>query len=95
MDVRDVARIYADLLECDAASDVVNLCSGVGYRLDEVLDKLRALTGRAPAIRRAEALVRSNEIPQLVGSPAKLAAMIGKPAFRPLDETLRWMWTQP
>jgi len=95
MDVRDVARIYVDLLECDAASEVVNLCSGIGHRLDEVLDKLRALTGRTPAIRRAEALVRGNEIPQLVGSPAKLRSLLGKAAFRPLDETLRWMWTQP
>jgi nucleoside-diphosphate-sugar epimerase len=94
MDVRDVATIYADLLECDAVSDVVNLCSGRGYRLDEVLDKLRALTSVAPAIRKAEALVRGNEIPELVGSPARLRSILGDVAFRPLDETLRWMWTQ-
>jgi GDP-6-deoxy-D-talose 4-dehydrogenase len=94
MDVRDVAKIYVDLLECDAASDVVNLCSGRGYRLDEVLDKLRVLTGRAPAIRKAEALVRGNEIPELVGSPAKLRSILGGVSFKPLDETLRWMWTQ-
>lgn len=93
MDVRDVVRIYAGLLECDAASEVVNLCSGRGYRLDQVLDKLRTFTHTAPGIRCAEALVRGNEIPELVGSPAKLKGIVGELAFRPLDETLRWMLT--
>lgn len=93
MDVRDVAQIYAALLECDAVSEVVNLCSGRGYRLDQVLEELRTLTGTAPRIRRAEALVRGGEIPELVGSPAKLKRILGGPAFRPLAETLRWMLT--
>ena len=91
MDVRDVAAIYAGLLESEETSEVVNLCAGHGYRVDEVLENLRALTGARPRINRSPALVRGNEIPELVGSPAKLTRLIGKPAFRPLEETLRWM----
>jgi nucleoside-diphosphate-sugar epimerase len=91
MDVRDVADVYAALLESAAASQAVNLCAGRGYRLDEILEKLRALTGAAPRIERAPALVRSNEIPQLVGSPARLKSLVPSVAFRPLDDTLRWM----
>lgn len=91
MDVRDVAEVYAALLECPAASQAVNLCAGQGYRLDEILDKLRSLTGAAPRIERAPALMRSNEIPHLVGSPARLKSLLPSARFRPLDETLRWM----
>lgn len=91
MDVRDVADVYAALLESEAASQAVNLCAGRGYRLDEILEKLGALTGAAPRIQRAPGLVRSNEIPHLVGSPARLKSLLPAAAFRPLDETLRWM----
>jgi nucleoside-diphosphate-sugar epimerase len=91
MDVRDVADVYAALLESAAVSQAVNLCAGRGYRLDEILEKLRALTGAAPRIERAPALVRSNEIPHLVGSPARLKSLLPSAAFRPLEETLRWM----
>ena len=92
MDVRDVARVYADLLELDAAPGVVNLCSGVGYSLDEVLDRLRALTRMPLTVRRNEALDRRNDIPRLVGSPELLRRSVGHAAYRPLDETLRWMF---
>jgi GDP-6-deoxy-D-talose 4-dehydrogenase len=91
MDVRDVAEIYAALLESKATSEAVNLCSGHGYRVDEVLDKLRALTGAAPRVERAPALMRGNEIPELVGSPVKLKAIVPAATFRPLEDTLRWM----
>jgi GDP-6-deoxy-D-talose 4-dehydrogenase len=92
MDVRDVADVYAALLESAAVSQAVNLCAGQGYRLDEILEKLGALTGvAAPRIKRAPGLVRSNEIPHLVGSPARLRSLLPSAAFRPLEETLRWM----
>jgi GDP-6-deoxy-D-talose 4-dehydrogenase len=91
MDVRDVAAIYAGLLETNARSDVVNLCAGKGYRVDEILEKLRGLTGAAPRVQRASGLMRGNEIPELVGSPAKLKTIVPQASFRPLEETLRWM----
>jgi nucleoside-diphosphate-sugar epimerase len=91
MDVRDVAAIYARLLESKETSEAVNLCAGRGYRVDDVLEKLCTLTGVRLRINRAPALVRGNEIPELVGSPAKLSRLIGEPTFRPLEETLRWM----
>jgi len=91
MDVRDVAQAYVRLLECDAAGEVVNLCAGRAVRLAEVLERLTALTGRAPALRRGAALVRGNEVPALVGSPEKLLRLVAGLTFRPLDDTLRWM----
>jgi nucleoside-diphosphate-sugar epimerase len=90
-DVRDVAAVYVRLIDSDARSDIVNVCSGIGYRLDAVLDTLKNLTGLAPHILRSAALERKNDIPELVGSPKKLKQLLGKLSFRPLDETLQWM----
>jgi nucleoside-diphosphate-sugar epimerase len=91
MDVRDVGQAYAHLLAAPAASDHVNLCSGMGHRLDEVLKKLRQLTGFMPTIHRSEALMRGSEIPELVGSADKLRRLCPQIRFRPLEETLSWM----
>jgi hypothetical protein len=91
--VRDVAQLYRRLLECTAAGEVVNLCSGVGHRLDGVLETLRRLTGHDLEVRSSRSLVRTNEIPELVGSTEKLRRLIGGLTFRPIDETLRWMHT--
>ena len=91
MDVRDVAAAYVGLLESPVASDVVNICTGTGYRVDEVLDRLRAISGAAPRMQRAQALMRGNEIPALVGAPGKLRAIVPQATFRPLAESLQWM----
>jgi nucleoside-diphosphate-sugar epimerase len=91
MDVRDVAEVYRRLLECPAAGEVVNLCSGTGHRLDGVLETLRRLSGHDLKVRSNRSLVRTNEIPELVGSTGRLSGLIGRLGFRPLEETLRWM----
>ena len=91
MDVRDVADLYARLLECPLQSDVVNLCRGMGYPLSGLVEMMKRLSGHAPAIRHAAALNRVGEIRELVGSPKKLLEAVGKFDFRPLEQTLAWM----
>ena len=91
MDVRDVGEAYGQLLASTGASETVNLCSGIGHRLDEVLRKLEQLTGFTPAIHRNDSLIRGSEIPELVGSTDKLRRLCPQIKFRPLEETLSWM----
>lgn len=91
MDVRDVAEIYARLVESDAVGEAVNICSSVGYSVDAVIERLRILSGQAPRLVRSESLRREQEIPQLVGCSERLKARIGALKFRSLDETLAWM----
>jgi len=91
MDVRDVGEAYGHLLVSTGTSETVNLCSGTGHRLDEVLKKLGQLTQFMPTIHRSEALMRGSEIPELVGSADKLRRLCQQIRFRPLEETLSWM----
>jgi nucleoside-diphosphate-sugar epimerase len=90
-DVRDVADTYRRLIETDAVSDVVNVCSGRAYPLQYVIDTLQAVTGHSIDIKVNPAFVRAND-PKLVrGAPGKLEGLIGERRIRDFDSTLEWM----
>jgi nucleoside-diphosphate-sugar epimerase len=90
-DVRSVVSSYHRLLETETAGEVFNVCSGVGHSLQEVLQMLRDITGHHPEIRVNPAFVRTNEVHRLIGSRAKLDAVIGVVPTIPLQDTLQWM----
>ena len=89
-DVRDVAAIYVDLLSAPPGT-VVNICSGTGRSLRSIIEHCAEATGHSIAIEVNPAFVRADEIRELVGSDARLAALVGPARRRPLDETLDWM----
>jgi GDP-6-deoxy-D-talose 4-dehydrogenase len=93
-DVRTVVDCYARLvaLEGSIAGQTFNVCSGVGHSLGEVLDMMAEIAGYRINVSVNPAFVRSNEVARLVGSNAKLQAVIGPLNPPPLAETLRWMY---
>ncbi len=92
MDVRTVVEIYRRLLVCPAASgQTINVCTGRGVSLREVIAALEAQTGHHAEIRVDPRLVRTNEVPRVVGSPRKLEGLIGSLPEIPLAATLREM----
>ena len=92
LDVRTIVEVYRALLDCDAArSQVVNLCSGRGVSLGDMITKLQQLTGHTIAVDVNPAFVRANEIKRLVGSSERLTSLIGPLAERSFDQTLRDM----
>jgi len=90
-DVRYVASVYDALLHSEAAAETVNVCTGTPYTLREILATASDLTGHELDIRANPAFVRRTDVKMLVGSSAKLRAMV--PAVEPIPfiETLRWM----
>ncbi|GAB2921301.1 NAD-dependent epimerase/dehydratase family protein [Paraburkholderia jirisanensis] len=90
-DVRTVARFYRALLESDVASEVVNICSGQPYTLQEVLQMAREASGHDLEVRVNPAFVRENEVKILVGSSKKLHAVV--PHVQPINirSTIDWM----
>jgi nucleoside-diphosphate-sugar epimerase len=90
-DVRSVVTSYQRLLEANTAGETFNVCSGVGHSLQEILQIMRDITGHYPEIRVNPAFVRSNEVHRLIGSRAKLEAVIGPVPAIPLHDTLKWM----
>lgn len=92
LDVRSVSNLYARLLGCDAAvGTTVNLCSGRGVTIRDLIATLERLTGHRMQIAVNPALVRAREIPRLVGCNARLRSLVGDWPAIELEQTLRDM----
>ncbi len=91
-DVRDIARAYVALVDRGVAGEAYNLCSGMAWSLKEVLAAMEQIAGFALPVHVNPALVRSNEVRRLIGSPARLEHCIGPQTRIPFADTLRWMY---
>ena len=90
-DVRFTAKSIASIAALPLEHNILNVCSGVGYSLQEIMDELAAITGHSLDVGTDDRFVRKNEIKKLVGNPSKLIERIGETEPIPLNETLRWM----
>jgi nucleoside-diphosphate-sugar epimerase len=92
MDVRAVSAVYRRLLACkDAIGETINICGGRGMTLREVIALLESETGHRMEVRVNPRFVRASEVRSLIGSPRKLASLVGPVADVPLAATLRDM----
>jgi len=87
-DVRDVVRAYRLLVERGTPGDAYNVCSGRGVRVRDIAEALLAMSKASLELVVDPDLVRPVDVPQLVGSPAKLCAETGWQPEIPLDQTL-------
>ena len=91
-DVRNVVQLYRRLLEAPAAlGQTFNVCTGQAWSLNDVLAMVREISGHDFEVRVNPAFVRQNEVKTLVGSRAKLDAVVGEVPEIALRDTLRWM----
>lgn len=90
-DVRDVVHIYSLLTDGRQAGQVLNICSGVGYKLRDIVETMCELSGFEPKVMQENALIRKGEAARLIGNPARLNEAVGDIPRIPLRETLRWM----
>jgi nucleoside-diphosphate-sugar epimerase len=91
-DVADVVRAYMALVESDIKSEIVNLCSGRELALLDIVKMMNEIAGYEIDVRVNPEFVRENEVPRLIGSPAKLRRLVKLPPPRPFSETLRDMY---
>lgn len=91
-DVRSVADAYLRLIQQPPAGQTFNICSGTALSLQQVLDIMADIAGYRIEVRVNPDFVRPNEVKRLLGSRARLDAVIGTMPWIPLQETLRWMY---
>ncbi len=93
MHVQDVAGALAALLGSDVQGPV-NIASGAGVSVGEVLDVIGDLTGRADLIDRGARPAPASEPARIVGSAGRLTREVGFQASTSLPEgleaTIRW-----
>jgi GDP-4-dehydro-6-deoxy-D-mannose reductase len=89
LDVRDVVAAYLVLLERGIPGETYNIATGTGVTLAEVFRRLAALVGVDAIPEPDPELVRSADLPFLVGDARKLREATGWTPAIPLDQTLR------
>jgi GDP-4-dehydro-6-deoxy-D-mannose reductase len=89
-DVRDVVAAYPRLLERGERGAVYNVCSGRGYSVRELLEKLLELSGQNPRVERDPSRYRTTGPDRLalVGNSARLRSLGWQPRYA-LETTLR------
>lgn len=87
-DVRDVVRAYEALAAHGAAGECYNVCSGRGVAIQDLVDGLVARSRIPIRVVSDPARFRPVDVPVVVGSAARLAALCGWQADIPLDRTL-------
>jgi GDP-4-dehydro-6-deoxy-D-mannose reductase len=90
IDVDDVCvRLWA-LCQAEVPSgEIVNVASGRGIAMREVVERLVALAGGGIEIRTDPTRLRANDLRAHVSSTSKLEKLVHPPPLTPLDDTLR------
>ncbi len=91
-DVRDVAKAYTAIVKSSPSGEAINICSGVGHTLEDVLEMMADIAGYRIEVRVNRAFVRDNEVHRLVGSNEKLRAETDWSVSTHLRATLAWMY---
>jgi len=96
LDVRDVVRAYRLLAESDYPGDfdIVNVSSGTGRRMSDLVDDLADRAGVAVTVEIDPGLFRPVDVAFSVGDSGKLAARTGFEPGVPWDRTLSDLLTE-
>lgn len=87
-----VADAYRKLLECPQSGLTVNICSGRGIALGEIIANMNAIAGYSINVSINPAFVRANEIRRLIGSNRNLFSLIGEQPIPDIRDLLAEMY---
>lgn len=89
IDVDDVVALYARLVrEPAAGGEVINVCTGEGTQLGDVLSRLIRIAGVPIEIRQDPARRKPGDVRSHIGNPTKLRRLVGAVPLTPLEVTL-------
>jgi len=88
MDVRDTARAYEALAASGMPGRVYNVCSGVAYRIGDLLERLMAMARTRITIEQDASRLRPSDNPVVLGNPSRIIEDTGWRPQIPIDTTL-------
>jgi len=91
-DVRFVVDCYISLLKNLDDNEIINICTGNSFSINDVLNKMKCITDHHPEIKVNQDFIRKNEVKNLAGSPNKLLKFSMIKNNYNLDQTLMWMY---
>lgn len=90
-DVRDIAIGYKNILQSKHNPQIINLCSGIGCSLQQVIDHCTSITNYEINIKINQEFVRKNEIKKLIGDRTKYESLYKASVKFNIKDTLKWM----
>jgi GDP-6-deoxy-D-talose 4-dehydrogenase len=93
-DVRDIVNIYWQLLQSSVTNCIINVCSGKGLSLIQILHDMYELAGYEINVQQRSDLMRKNEVHNLIGDDSLLMSIINGINRRDFGNTLSWMFNE-
>ncbi|WP_158770900.1 GDP-mannose 4,6-dehydratase [Paraglaciecola sp. L1A13] len=90
--VEFVVQAYASLLNSDVKSEIINVCSGHSYSLQEIIETLEELAGYKIEICVNSDFVRADEVKKITGDNSKLLTIVPKLYIKKLARILEDMY---
>ncbi len=87
-DGRDTVRALWTLAQKGEPGEAYNVCSGRGYKMEEILSMLIALSGKKIALKTDKKKLRPLEDPIFIGNNSKLTKLGWKPGIQ-IEKTLK------
>lgn len=94
-DIRFVVEAYQRLLDSNVTGETVNICSGAGVALGEIIERMNRIAGYAIAVKVNPAFVRANEVRRLIGDNHKLRRLVGELPGYSIDDLLTNLYQSP
>jgi len=91
-DVRDVVRAYRLIVASGVHGRPLNVATGHGVAISDVLDRLIAASAAKVTIRVEESRFRPLDVPSVVGDASQLIQLTGWRPLVDLDESVQAIW---
>ena len=92
IDVRDFVAVLSRLIDHVPTSlDVVNICSGTGNSVEQIVTWLAEITNYQPEITVNPQFVRKNEVWRMVGDNRKVLGLVKYKLRHTVRDALEWM----
>lgn len=88
IDVRDGVNAMMMLAESDLVGIPVNICTGTGYKIEDILNKLIKITGLEVEVIQDKKFMRVSDEKVLIGDNSRLKSLGWKQKYT-IDETLK------
>lgn len=91
-DINYVCNIYKKLLQCQAKSKIVNICSNRPIKLLDIIEAMNQIARYNIKVKVNPDFVRKDDIETLTGSPKELVSIIGETTQQSMEKMLRVMF---
>lgn len=90
-DVRDICKVYKEVISKNLEHSILNVCSGSAYSIADIISMCEEITSHNIEVYANQDFIRPNEIKSITGSVSKLNSVTQNIERINIKDTLKWM----